>query len=128
MSKTLEENLTESEGQRPQPENRMNVEQHEARELAKRYRLQYYDLTAQSIDHELINSLPVELMLRNHFVPLKRDNEMLLIAIADPTNYDLVDELSSQLKTKIKIAVATRSAIEQALKRGETSQRVLKDA
>src|SRR6187402_529773 len=103
MSKTLEQNLTESEAPRQQPENRMNVEQHEARELAKRYRLEYYDLTSHPIDHDLINSLPVELMLRNHFVPLKRDSDMLLIAIADPTNYDLVDELSSQLKTKIKI-------------------------
>jgi type IV pilus assembly protein PilB len=106
----------------------MNVEQQEARELARRYRLDYYDLTTNPVDHELINSLPVELMLRNHFVPLKRDDEVLLIALADPSNYDLIDELSSQLKSKIKIAVATRSAIEQALKRGETSQRVLKDA
>jgi type IV pilus assembly protein PilB len=128
MSKTLEENVIESEQPRPRPEERMNVEQHEARELARRYRLEYYDLTSHPIDHDLINSLPVELMLRNHFVPLKRDGETMLIALADPANYDLIDELSSQLKMKIKVAVGTRSAIEQALKRGETSQRVLKDA
>ncbi|MEW6732129.1 MAG: GspE/PulE family protein, partial [Acidobacteriota bacterium] len=106
----------------------MNAEQHQARELARRYRLEFYDLTTYSIDHELINSLPVELMVRNHFVPLKRDQEALLIAIADPTNLDLVDELTSQLKLKIRCGVATRSAIEHALKRGETSQRVLQDA
>src|SRR5262249_6935598 len=107
---------------------RMNVEQRDARDLACRYRLDYYDLTTYPIDQELINSLPVELMLRNNFVPIKRDPDALLIALSDPANYDLVDELSSQLKTKVRIAVATRSAIEQALKRGETSQRVLKDA
>ncbi|MBL8148971.1 MAG: type II/IV secretion system protein, partial [Blastocatellia bacterium] len=101
----------------------------EARLLAQRYRLDYYDLsTSQNIDFELINSLPVELMLSHLFVPLKREGDSLLIAVADPSNFEMLDEVASQLKVKIKVGVATRPAIEQALKRGETSQRVLQDA
>src|ERR1051325_2780514 len=100
MSNTLEQNVVESEIPRPRPEDRINVEQKEARDIARRYRLEYYDLTTHPIDHELVNSLPVELMLRNNFIPLTRDGDNLLRALSDPSNYDLIDELSSQLKMK----------------------------
>lgn len=125
MSTTLEKPSVEAVPVVMRPEERLNMEQHEARELAKRYRLPYYDLTTYQFDTELINSLPLELMLHNNFIPLKREADTMLIAVADPGNLDLIDELTSTLKLKIKTAVATRAAIEQALKRGESSQRVL---
>lgn len=125
MSTTLEKPAVEAVPVVMRPEERLNMEQHEARELAKRYRLPYYDLTTYQFDTELINSLPLELMLHNNFIPLKREVDTMLIAVADPGNLDLIDELTSTLKLKIKTAVATRAAIEQALKRGESSQRVL---
>jgi len=110
------------------PDERMNLEQREARELARRYRLPYIDLNTHPLDHDLINSMPIELMLRNAFLPIKRELDALVIAVSDPTNLDLIDELSSRLKTKIRCVIATRAAIEYALKRGETAQRVLQDA
>lgn len=125
MSKTMENPPAAAPTQRLRPDERMNIEQQEARELARRYRLEFYDLTTKGIDHDLLNSLPVELMVHNNFVPLKRTGDTLLIALSDPSNLDLIDQLSSQLKVKIKVAVATRPAIEQVLKRGETSKRVL---
>lgn len=100
----------------------------QARRLAARYRVEYIDLTSYPIDNDLINSMPIELMLRNFFVPLKREGDALLVAIDDPGNFELLDELSSLLKTRLQVAVSTRFAIEQTLKRGETSQRVLQDA
>ncbi|MBI4851301.1 MAG: type II/IV secretion system protein [Acidobacteria bacterium] len=107
----------------------MNVEQQEARELARRYRLPYIDLTSHQLDHDLLNSMPVNLMINNAFVPIKREIDALVIAISDPTNLDLIDELASKLKTKIRTVVATRAAIEHTLKRGENAaQRVLQDA
>ncbi len=131
MSTTIEETVaTEKPALRAQ-EQRMNAEQQEARALAQRYRLPYYDLTDTTnnvIDNDLIKSLPVELMIHNHFVPLKREGDLLLIAVADPTNLDLIDEISSRLKLKVKIAVATRSAIDHALKLGDTTKRVLDEA
>ncbi len=98
-----------------------------ARDLAHRYRLEFVDLAALSLNYDLINSLPVDLMVRNQFIPLRRDGTRLVIAMADPTNLDLVDELAVQLKCPLKTAVATRTAIEGALKRGDTAQRVLQE-
>jgi type IV pilus assembly protein PilB len=128
MSSVAEQPIENKQTTPIRPEDRMNLEQKEARDLAKRYRLPYIDLLTHQLDNDLINSMPVELMLRNSFVPIKREADALIIAISDPTNLDLIDELSSRLKTKIRTAVATRAAIEYALKRGETAQRVLQDA
>lgn len=125
---TVAEQPSNKETAPVRPDERMNLEQREARELARRYRLPYIDLGNYPLDHDLINGMPIELMLRNAFLPIKRELDALVIAVSDPTNLDLIDELSSRLKTKIRCVIATRSAIEYALKRGETAQRVLQDA
>ncbi len=105
-----------------------DAEAKNAQDLARRYRMEFVDLGALNLDYDLINSLPVELMVRHQFIPLRRDPHRLIIAMADPTNMDLLDELAVQLKTQLKPAVATKSAIENALKRGDTAQRVLQGA
>jgi type IV pilus assembly protein PilB len=125
---TLAEQPSSKETAPIRPDERMNLEQRDARELARRYRLPYIDLSNYTLDHDLINSMPIELMLRNAFIPIKRELDALVIAVSDPTNLDLIDELSSRLKSKIRCVIATRASIEYALKRGETAQRVLQDA
>jgi len=50
------------------------------------------------------------------------------IAMADPTNLDLIDELSAQFKIRLRTCVATTQAIQEVLKRSDTSQRALQDA
>lgn len=125
---TLAEQPSSKETAPIRPDERMNLEQRDARELARRYRLPYIDLNNYTLDHDLINSMPIELMLRNAFIPIKREIDALVIAVSDPTNLDLIDELSSRLKSKIRCVIATRASIEYALKRGETAQRVLQDA
>jgi len=99
-----------------------------AAQLAARYRLNCVDLSSYPVDYSLVHSMPVELMVRYHFVPLRRDGNVLVIAMADPTNLDALDELQALLKTRIKPEVATLGAINDVLKRGDTSQRVLQDA
>lgn len=103
-------------------------EEKTARELAKRYRLRYVDLKTEEIDYHLVHELPVDMMVRHAFVPLGRENGMLFVAMADPTNLSAIDELEAQLRVRLKVAVATRSAVEEALKRGDTAARILQDA
>lgn len=103
-----------------------------AKELAQRYRLPYVDLLPPDkkspIDHEALANIPVDLMLRYHFVPLKREGEKLHVAMADPTNFEQIDEIESLLKVKLVIHVAPQGAIDAVLKRGEATQRVLQEA
>ncbi|QYO67721.1 GspE/PulE family protein [Leptolyngbya sp. 7M] len=104
----------------------------EAKQLAKRYRLPYIDLLppdAESpIDYEELAKIPVEMMLRNHFVPLKREGNELHAAMADPTNLDRLDEMENALNVRIVPYIATQGAIDVVLKRGDATQRVLQEA
>ncbi len=106
-----------------------NTEQEEidARRLAMRYRAEFVDLRNAEIDHELFRTIQVDLMFRYNFVPLNADHGMLEIAIADPRNLQLVDELSALLGKKLRIKVATLSQISDRLKKTEQSQRVLEE-
>ena len=68
-----------------------------AKELARRYRLPFVDLLPPDrespIDYTLFTEIPVDLMVRHQFVPLKRDERALHIAMADPTDLERLDEL-----------------------------------
>ncbi len=80
--------------QRITPAQQQAEEQAQARQLALRYRCEFVDLRETHIDHDLFQTVPVELMFRYNFVPLRIQGETLEIALADPRNLNLVDELS----------------------------------
>ncbi|HKE05615.1 MAG TPA: GspE/PulE family protein, partial [Blastocatellia bacterium] len=99
-----------------------------AERLAERYRLNFIQLENYPVDYSLVQSLPVDLMLRNKFVPLRRENGHMVIAVADPSDLMLLDELKAQLRVSLKVEVATWSAIEAVLRKGDASERVLRGA
>lgn len=104
----------------------------EAKQLARRYRMPYIDLLPPDqespIDYEELAKIPVEMMLRNQFVPLKREGRNLHAAMADPTNLDRLDELENALSVRIVPYVATAGAIDVVLRKGDATQRVLQEA
>ncbi len=104
----------------------------EAKEIARRYRLPYIDLLPAEgdspIDYDELAKIPVEMMLRNHFVPLKRDGRDLHTAMADPTNLERLDEMENALNVRIVPYIATQGAIDVVLKKGDATQRVLQEA
>jgi type IV pilus assembly protein PilB len=116
----------------PLPEDSDPPEVREARALARRYRLPYVDLLPPDgdspIDYELLNELPVDLMVRNQFVPLRREGKRLHVAMADPTDLEKLDELASALHARIVPHVATAGAIDVVLRKGDATQRVLQEA
>jgi type IV pilus assembly protein PilB len=99
----------------------------EARAIAARYRCEFVDLAGGAIEHDLFRSVPVDLMFRYNFVPLKAQNGTLEIALADPRNLNTIDELGLLLNKKLRIKVATASQIADLLKKTEQSQRVLEE-
>ena len=106
-------------------------EQHErehASKLAQRYRCSFIDLREQRIDPELFRTIPADLMFRYNFVPLELHSHLLSIAVADPSQVLLSDELPLLLGKQLAIKVATAHQISDLLKRTEQSQRVLEQA
>jgi type IV pilus assembly protein PilB len=105
-----------------------DAERDQARKLAERYRCAFVDLREQRIDPELFRSIPAELMFRYKFVPMEARGNVLMVAIADPSQLQQTDELALLLGKKLQIKVATASQIDDLLKRTEQSQRVLDQA
>ena len=100
----------------------------QAQQAATRYRCEFVDLKSIRIDPDLFHSVPVDLMFRYNFVPLAAENGTSLdIAVADPRNLNLLDELSILLNRKLRVRVATLSQISDLLKKTEQSQRVLEE-
>jgi type IV pilus assembly protein PilB len=103
-----------------------------AHALARRYRLPYVDLLPpvgeSPIDYALLGEIPVDLMLRHLFVPLRREGRRLHIAMADPTDLERLDEIASALHARIVPHVSTAGAIEVVLRKGDATQRVLQEA
>jgi type IV pilus assembly protein PilB len=103
-----------------------------AKELARRYRLPFVELLPTEgespVDYTLFNEIPVDLMVRHQFLPLKKDARGLHLAMADPTDLERLDELSHALHSRVVPHVATAGAIEVILRRGDATQRVLQEA
>src|SRR3974377_1583433 len=99
-----------------------NQEREQARRLAERYRCGFVDLMEQRIDPDLFRTIPADFMFRFNFVPLLVQNNSLVIAVADPSQVMLSDELPLLLGKKLSIRVATARQISDLLKRTEQSQ------
>jgi Type II secretion system (T2SS), protein E, N-terminal domain len=91
-----------------------------ARELALRYRCEFVDLTDFQLHHELFKKFSPELMFRYNFVPLEETADgKLAIAVADPSQLMMIDEISLLLQKRIVTRVATLAQISKVLNRGD---------
>jgi type IV pilus assembly protein PilB len=100
----------------------------QAQALARRYRAEFVDLKNFRIQHEVLRSVPVDMMFRYNFVPLEQLEDRLVIAVSDPSKLMMLDEISGLLGQRIVTRVATLSQITDLLKKTEQSQRVLDEA
>ena len=100
-----------------------------AQDVARRYRCEFVDLHNFQLHHDLFRKIPVDLMFRYNFVPLEETHDgRLAIAIADPSQLMMIDEISLLLGKRIVTKVSTLALISEILKKTEQSKRVLEEA
>ncbi|MCU1295963.1 MAG: pulE [Acidobacteriaceae bacterium] len=100
-----------------------------AQDIARRYRCEFIDLHDFQLQHDLFSTIPVHLMFRYNFIPLEETRDgRLAIAIADPSQLMMIDEISLLLSKRIVTKVSTLAQITEILKKTEQSKRVLEDA
>ena len=112
----------------PVSKNGATDEVSQAKMLAHRYRSEYVDLRNFRIQHDLLRTVPVDIMFRYNFVPLEQQADRLVIAVSDPSRLMVLDEISGLLGQRLSVRVATLSQITDLLKKTEQSQRVLDEA
>ena len=100
-------------------EERLASEHQIARALAQQLSLPYVDLAQVVNDPELLNVIPMKLAQRHELVPLRRNPDgSITVAMADPTNVVAIDDIRSTPGVgKVNLAVATMSAVSEALSR-----------
>src|SRR5262245_3311569 len=92
-------------------------EEAQARAIAQRLGIEYVDLHEFTMVPELFRNIPVELMFRYNFVPLRREGSRLVIIVADPSDVLMIDELEVLLGTSIEVSVGTKSAIQEIIEK-----------
>src|ERR1043165_92276 len=61
--------------------------------LAKQHRMPADDLSRFEVDPKIAKMIPNDLAQRNLVIPLKRDGRTLTVAMADPTNLGVLEDL-----------------------------------
>jgi type IV pilus assembly protein PilB len=108
------------------PEGHEDVE--EARSRARRLGLPFDPLDEFHVDPELFRAIPVEIMLRYQFLPLRSEGEILQVVMADPSNVVDLNEVELALARPLEVVVGPASRISEILEKSESTQRVLDEA
>ncbi len=100
----------------------------EAKQLAEDFALPFDPLDEFHVDADLFRTIPVDVMLRYHFLPQALEGEVLKVVMADPTNVVDVNEIEMLLAMPLEVVVGPRSRIADILEKSESTQRVLDQA
>ncbi len=86
-----------------------------AEALADQHNLEFIDLASSEIDGEAASLLTESLARRYKALPVKFSNDMVVVAVADPTNLLAHDDLRFALGIDTQIAVADSGQLEQMI-------------
>lgn len=87
-----------------------------AEALAQQYNLKMVrNLTKYSYAQEVLQLVTCESAIQNFMFPLKLADGNLLLAVSDPTNMKIIDNLAANTGLKISLCIATRDDIYEAI-------------
>jgi type IV pilus assembly protein PilB len=100
--------------------------------LARQYRMPAVDLSRFEVDPKIIKLVPADVAVKHMVLPLKREGRTLTVAVADPTNLGVVDDLKFITRYDIFPVIAgeytLRNAIERYYEQTDAQlQTILKD-
>ena len=84
--------------------------------LAQQYGMETLDLNAYKIPPEVIESVPKEVVEQYHGVPVMKHDDVLTIAIGDPTDLTTLDSVRYVLKCDVDAVVSPPEQIQAAIK------------
>ena len=86
-----------------------------SRLLAEQEKLEFIDLAKIDLDDSAIDYLPESVARRVKAIAYGFHNSVLLVAVADPTDEDGLDEIREAVGRRVRFKVALPSEIESAL-------------
>ena len=86
-----------------------------SRTIAAASNMEFVDLSQILVKPEIIDLIPRDKAFRYKAVPIGLNDDVLVVAISDPLNFDTLDNLRFLLKREIETVCATPEQIKQAL-------------
>lgn len=83
--------------------------------LAEQLAIPYIDLRNYEFDPTIIQLLPESYARRFHCIPLRKENDGILLGMSDPQDVLAHDEVSKILKLPIYLALVNEAALQKAL-------------
>ncbi|MGH7678093.1 MAG: GspE/PulE family protein, partial [Gemmatimonadaceae bacterium] len=85
--------------------------------LAKQYKMPAVDLAKFNVDPKIAKLIPGEMAVKNLVLPLKRDGRTLTVAMADPTNMGVLEDLKFITRYDIFPVIAGEFTIRNVLEK-----------
>jgi type IV pilus assembly protein PilB len=99
--------------------------------LARQYRMPAVDLSKFEVDPKIAKLIPTDLATKNLVLPLKREGRTLTVAVADPTNLGIIEDLKFITRYDIFPVIAgeftLRNTIEKFYEAADTQMQSLLD-
>jgi type IV pilus assembly protein PilB len=89
--------------------------------LARQYKMPAVDLSKFQPDEKLIKLIPADVAVKNLVLPLKRDGRVLTVAMADPTNFAVIDDLKFITRYDIQAVIAGEFTLRNAIEKNYES-------
>lgn len=83
--------------------------------LARQYRMPAVDLSRFEVDPKIIKMVPADVALKHTVLPLKREGRTLTVAMADPTNVGVIDDLKFITRFDIFPVIAGEYTLRNAI-------------
>jgi len=99
--------------------------------LSRQYGVPSVNLSEFEIDSEVVNLVPQDVAIKYTLLPINRAGSTLVVAMSDPSNYQVIDDLKFLTNYNIEVVVASEHAIKEAIDRyydsGASLQEVMEE-
>ncbi len=79
--------------------------------MSRTFQIPVVDLDTAAIDESVVASFPPRLAREHQIIPITKEGDALIVAVADPTDIDAVKQVSSEVRSPVHLRLATASQI-----------------
>ena len=85
--------------------------------LARQFRMPAVDLSRFEVDPKIVKMIPADIALKHLVLPLKKEGRTLTVAMADPTNLGVIDDLKFVTRFDIFPVIAGEYTLRMAIEK-----------
>src|SRR5215510_8252535 len=81
--------------------------------MSRTFQIPIVDLDTAAIDDSVAASFPPRLAREHQIMPITKEDNALIVAAADPTDINAIEQVSSEVRSPVRLRLATASQIQK---------------